>query len=128
MAITLVGHTMPTSMSARAANYIYTQAEIIGTNGEGDDIESAQGASVVWQWAHLNAAEWDYLYTTVLAGAASVRSTQPTVVYDNQRTEKGFGHAVIHRPQYKVLSGTDYQEVTILIDNLRNPESVVQMP
>ena len=76
MAITLVGHTMPTSMSARAANYIYTQAEIIGTNGEGDDIESAQGASVVWQWAHLNAAEWDYLYTTVLAGA--IRKVNPT--------------------------------------------------
>ena len=121
MAIKLVGHTMPTSMSARAANYIYTQAEIIGTNGEGDDIESAQGASVVWQWAHLNAAEWDYLYTTVLAGAPSVRSSLAgnTVVYDNQRTEKAFNHAVVHRPQYKVLSGTDYQEVTILIDNLR---------
>jgi hypothetical protein len=121
MAIKLVGHTMPTSMSARAANYIYTQAEIIGTNGEGDDIESAQGASVVWQWAHLNAAEWDYLYTTVLAGAPSVRATLAgnTVVYDNQRTEKAFNHAVVHRPQYKVLSGTDYQEVTILIDNLR---------
>ncbi len=121
MAIKLVGHTMPTSMSARAANYIYTQAEIIGANGEGDDIESAQGASVVWQWAHLNAAEWDYLYTTVLAGAPSVRATLAgnTVVYDNQRTEKAFNHAVVHRPQYKVLSGTDYQEVTILIDNLR---------
>jgi len=121
MAIKLVGHTMPTSMSARAANYIYTQAEIIGANGEGDDIESAQGASVVWQWAHLNAAEWDYLYTTVLAGAPSVRATLAgnTVVYDNQRAEKAFNHAVVHRPQYKVLSGTDYQEVTILIDNLR---------
>ena len=121
MAIKLVGHTMPTSMSARAANYIYTQAEIIGANGEGDDIESAQGASVVWQWAHLNAAEWDFLYTTVLAGAPSVRATLAgnTVVYDNQRTEKAFNHAVVHRPQYKVLSGTDYQEVTILIDNLR---------
>ena len=121
MAIKLVGHTMPISMSARAANYIYTQAEIIGANGEGDDIESAQGASVVWQWAHLNAAEWDFLYTTVLAGAPSVRATLAgnTVVYDNQRTEKAFNHAVVHRPQYKVLSGTDYQEVTILIDNLR---------
>ena len=121
MSIKLCGQTMPTSMSARAANYIYTQAEIIGANGEGDDIESAQGASVVWQWAHLNAAEWDFLYTTVLAGAPSVRATLAgnTVVYDNQRTEKAFNHAVVHRPQYKVLSGTDYQEVTILIDNLR---------
>ena len=121
MAIKLNGHTMPTSMSARAANYIYNQAEIIATNGEGDDIESAQGASVLWQWAHLSAAEWDYLHTTVLAGTPSVRSavTGNTVVYDNQRTEKAFNHAVVHRPQYKVLSGTDYQEVTILIDNLR---------
>ena len=121
MAIKLNGHTMPTSMSARAANYLYTQAEIIGTNGEGDDIESAQGASVVWQWAHLNATEWAYLYTTVLAGAASVRSsvTGNTVVYDNQGTEKAFNHAVVHRPQYKILSGMHYQEVTILIDSLR---------
>jgi len=112
---------MPTTMSARAANYVYTQAEIIGTNGEGDDIESAQGANVMWQWAHLNADEWDFLYTTVLVGAASVRSsvTGNTVVYDNQRTEKAFNHAVVHRPQYRILSGTHYQEVTLLIDNLR---------
>ena len=121
MSIKLCGQTMPTSMSARAANYIYTQAEIIGANGEGDDIESAQGASVMWQWAHLNAAEWDYLYTTVLAGAASVRSTVAgnTVLYNNARAEQTFGNAVVHRPQYRALSGNDYQEVTLLIDNLR---------
>jgi hypothetical protein len=33
MAIKLCGNNMPTSMSARAANYIYNQAEIIATNG-----------------------------------------------------------------------------------------------
>lgn len=121
MAIKLVGQNMPLSMSARAANYIYTPSEIIATNGEGDDLESAQGASVLWQWAHLSATEWDYLYTTVLAGAPSVRSAAigNTVVYNNQRQEQTFNNAVVHRPQYRVLSGTDYQEVTLLIDNLR---------
>lgn len=121
MSIKLCGQTMPTSMSTRAANYIYTQAEIIGANGEGDDIESAQGASVLWQWAYLNATEWDYLNTTVLAGAASVRSSTVgnTIVYDSSRAEKTFNNAVVHRPQYKVLSGVTYQEVSLLIDHLR---------
>lgn len=121
MAIKLIGQTMPVSMSTRAANYIFMPSEIIGTNGEGEDLESAAGASVIWQWAHLSAAEWDYLYTTVLAGAASIRSVVAgnTVLYNNQRAEQTFNQAVVHRPQYKVLSGTDYQEVTILIDNLR---------
>lgn len=121
MAIKLVGHTMPATMSSRAANYVFTPAEIIGRNGEGDAIESAAGASVIWEWAHLSADEWDYLYTTVLAGAPSVRSSLVgnTVVYDNKRQEQGFDHAIVHRPQYKVLSGTDYQQVTLIIDQLR---------
>lgn len=121
MAIKLVGQTMPLSMSARAANYVFSPGEIIATNGEGDDIQSAQGAIVVWQWAHLTATEWNYLYTTVLGGAASVRSAvaDNTVLYNNASAEQAFGNAVVHRPQYKVLSGNDYQEVTLLIDNLR---------
>lgn len=121
MAIKLAGHTMPTTMSSRAANYVYRPSEIIARNGEGDAIESAAGAIVIWQWAHLNAAEWDYLYTTVLGGAASVRSAVAgnTVVYDNQRQEKVFNHAIILRPEYQVLSGTDYQNVTLTIDQLR---------
>ena len=121
MAIKLVGQTMPLSMLARAANYVFTPGEIIATNGEGDDIQSAQGAIVMWQWVHLNVTEWDYLYTTVLAGAASVRSTVAgnTVLYNNARAEQTFGNAVVHRPQYRALSGNDYQEVTLLIDNLR---------
>lgn len=121
MAIKLCGHIMPDTMSRRASNYLFTPAEIIGRNGEGDAIESAAGASVVWTWAHLDADEWDYLYTAVLDGAASVRSsvTGNTVVYDNQRQEKAFDHAIVHRPQYEILSGTDYQQVTLLIDHLR---------
>ncbi len=121
MAIQLCGHPMPASMSARAANYLFTPAEIIGRNGEGDALEGAAGASVVWEWAHLDADEWDYLYTSVLDGAASVRSsvTGNTVVYDNQRQEKAFDHAIVHRPQYRILSGTDYQNVTLIVDQLR---------
>ena len=71
--------------------------------------------------ASNDAQEWDYLYTTVLGGAPSVRSnvTGSTVVYDNQRQEKGFDHAIVHRPQYKILTGGDYQQVTLLIDQLR---------
>lgn len=121
MTIQLCGLTMPASMSSRASNYVFTPAEIIGRNGEGDAIEGAAGASVVWEWAHLDAQEWDYLYTTVLGGAPSVRSnvTGSTVVYDNQRQEKGFDHAIVHRPHYKILTGGDYQQVTLLIDQLR---------
>ena len=121
MAIKLCGHIMPDTMSRRASNYLFTPAEIIGRNGEGDAIEGAAGASVVWEWAHLDAQEWDYLYTTVLGGAPSVRSnvTGSTVVYDNQRQERAFNHAIVHRPQYRILSGTDYQGVTLLIDQLR---------
>lgn len=121
MTIQLCGLTMPASMSSRASNYVFTPAEIIGRNGEGDAIEGAAGASVVWEWAHLDAQEWDYLYTTVLGGAPSLRSSVAgnTVVYDNQRQERAFDHAIVHRPQYRILSGTDYQGVTLLIDQLR---------
>lgn len=121
MTIQLCGLTMPASMSSRASNYVFTPAEIIGRNGEGDAIEGAAGASVVWEWAHLDAQEWDFLYTTVLGGAPSLRSSVAgnTVVYDNQRQERGFDHAIVHRPQYRILSGTDYQGVTLLIDQLR---------
>ena len=121
MTIQLCGLTMPASMSSRASNYVFTPAEIIGRNGEGDAIEGAAGASVVWEWAHLDAQEWDFLYTTVLGGAPSVRSSVAgnTVVYDNQRQERAFDHAIVHRPQYRILSGTDYQGVTLLIDQLR---------
>jgi len=121
MTIQLCGLTMPASMSSRASNYVFTPAEIIGRNGEGDAIEGAAGASVVWEWAHLDAQEWDFLYTTVLGGAPSLRSSVAgnTVVYDNQRQERAFDHAIVHRPQYRILSGTDYQGVTLLIDQLR---------
>ena len=121
MAIKLAGYTMPTSMSARAANYLFEPAEIIGRNGENEDIESAAGASLIWEWAHLNLDEWKFLYTTVLGGAASINSSAAgnTVIYNNQNEEVTFNQATVHRPHYKILTGGDYQQVTILIDNLR---------
>ena len=121
MAVKLVGHTMPESMSKRASNYLFEPAEVIARNGEGNDIESAAGANLLWEWDHMNLEEWTFLYTTVLGGAASIKSTLPgnTVIRDNQNQLLTFNEAVVHRPHYKILTGGDYQRVTLIIDQLR---------
>ena len=121
MAIKLLGHTMPASMCNRALQYKFSAGEIIAQNGDLEDLRSAQGAFVVWTWAHLTLAEWEYLVETVLNGAASASSTSPanTTVWNNKNEEISFDHAVVHEPQLTAVVGTDYQQVTLLIDSLR---------
>lgn len=112
---------MPTTMSLRASVYQFSPGEIIAQNGDGEDIMSAEGASVVWQWAQLSADEWDYLYTSVLGGNPSAKSTSEnnTTVYNNARAEQSYSNAVVHRPSYETLSGNTYFNVGILINQLR---------
>lgn len=121
MAVKLVGHIMPEDMSKRASNYLFEPAEIIGRNGDGNDIESAAGASLLWEWTNMSLDEWSFLYNTVLGGAASVYSNQAgnTVIRDNMNQFLTFDEAVVHRPHYKILSGGNYQHVTLIIDQLR---------
>ena len=120
MAIKLANVTMPTSMNNRALRYKFTPNEILARNGKGSAITSSNGASVEWTWASLNGAEYDWLVTTLLGDAASREdaTTNGTVVYNHKRAEQTFSHCLILRPEYKLLRGTQYVEVTLLIDQL----------
>jgi hypothetical protein len=120
MAIKLANIAMPTTMSARALRYNFTPNEIIGRNGKGEAIVSNNGASVEWTWASLNATEYDWLITTLLGDAASKEdsTSSGTIVYNHKRAEQTFNHCMILRPEYKMLRGVEYVEVTLLIDQL----------
>ena len=120
MAIKIANINMPTSMSSRALRYRFTPNEILGRNGKGVAITSNNGASVEWVWASLNGTEYDWLVVTLLGNAASVENsvTSGTIVYNDKRAEQTFNHCMILRPEYKMLRGTEYVEVTLLIDQL----------
>ena len=114
------GHEFPASMNNRALNYVFERAKIIGRNGEGVAIESAGGSALLWVWAYLDGAEFDFLNTTLLAGAPSATFTgvANTMLYNEQRALEAFNHATVLRPTYKALSGGTYHEVTLVVDNL----------
>ena len=94
MAIKLANIAMPTTMSARALRYKFTPSEIIGRNGKGEAIVSNNGAS------------------------KEDSTSSGTIVYNHKRAEQTFNHCMILRPEYKILRGTEYVEVTLLIDQL----------
>ena len=120
MTIKIANVTMPTSMNNRALRYRFTPNTIIGRNGKGEAIVSNNGASVEWTWASLNGTEFDWLITTLLGDAASREDSTAsgTVVYNHKRAEQTFNHCMILRPEYKMLRGTEYVEVTLLLDQL----------
>ncbi len=120
MTIKIANVTMPTSMNARALRYNFQPFEILARNGYGAAITSNNGASLEWTWASLNGAEYDWLVATLLLNAASREdaTTGGTVVYNNKRVEQTFNHCHVLYPQYKLLSGTQYLEVTLVVDQL----------
>ena len=120
MAIKLANIAMPTSMSSRALRYKYTPNEILARNGKGVAITSNNGASVEWTWASMNATEYTWLVTTLLGDAASIENSAVggTIVYNDKGAETTFNHCMILRPEYQLLRGTEYVQVTLLIDQL----------
>lgn len=120
MAIKLANIAMPTSMSSRALRYKYTLNEILARNGKGAAITSNNGASVEWTWGSMNTTEYNWLVTTLLGDAASIENSTAsgTIVYNDKGVETTFSHCMILRPEYQLLRGTEYVQVTLLIDQL----------
>ncbi len=114
------GTTIPSAYPGYMADkgsYKFERAEVVGRDGEGNDI-TAGYAKLTWSWEALTYDEYGWWVTTLLAGAQSVvfNSAQ---LYNHVPTLTTYSHCVVHAPTFEAFNSGEVRGVTVVIDDLR---------
>jgi len=109
------GTTIPSTFNNRG-RYAWKDAPIVARNGRGEAV-TAGGASVTWTFDMLNATEFAWWYTTVLAGAAS-KLCSNNRLWNALGTETAYSSAIVLRPEWERVQAGAYWNVTIKIEQI----------
>jgi hypothetical protein len=111
----LGGVTIPTSIE-NSGRYLF-EKEILGTNGNDEDIESIY-ATVTWTFTYMDMADYEWIVTTLLGNNASLKVSSAQLKNDLGNLQT-FTNAVVKRPRYAYASGGEANDVTWEITKLR---------
>ena len=115
MAATINTVPVPTTMSTRGV-YKFTRRDVSNMNGKGTT-QATGPQTVQWQFGSMTAAELEWWYTTLLAGALSVSLTQARL-WDDLMVETEFTGGVLYRPTWEKWSAGAFRNVVITFSHL----------
>ena len=118
MAVQIGGTAIPTSMSGRGQVYLFQPPRVLRRNGEGVAVTGGQSA-LLWKWARLTQTEWNWWYTTICGGAASVAVSGTTRLVNNLNVETAYTYCIVHRPVAESVTGGEYLGVTVEITEIQ---------
>lgn len=119
MALQIGGNAVPVSMVNRGVEYRFEPARAVRKNGLGVPV-TAGAARLTWTWAYMEQEEFDWWHQTACGGAAGKEwSGSGTTRLRNERNvETAFNHCVVQRPTYRTTTGSVYQDVTVVIEQV----------
>lgn len=111
----LGGTTIPSTID-NTGRYLFTRADL-GSNGNDEAIESIY-ATVTWTFPFMDMSDYDWIVTTLLGGAASLKVSSAQLKNDLGNLQT-FTNAVIKKPRYAYASGGEAVDVTWEITKIR---------
>lgn len=111
----LGGTTIPTTIDNHG-RYLFSK-EVLGENGNGEAVVSNY-ASVLWTFPYMDMSDFQWICTTLMAGAYSV-SYGSAQLRDDLGALNNYTSAVAYRPRYAYASSGGVFEVTWEIKRIR---------
>ena len=110
------GNTIPSPMADRG-RLVPADAPILATNGR-NEVVTGGYPSIRWTWDWLDADDYDFWATTVLAGARSDVLTGTTQLPNTDRDLTTYASATVIKPTFEYIENGIYYNVTVEIKDL----------
>lgn len=117
MAMDIGGNSIPDYVENYGRGYKFVRPEILRRNGQGAAIVAGY-SKIEWTFDYMTPQQYAWWRTTLLTGLDS-KSFATSNFYNDLQVLTEYDSCVVLRPDYERISNGYYENVTVLIDQIR---------